>query len=183
MRSIKDWYRFFRGDADIPSLKKKGLIIGDNCSIQPRCLIDPPHCWLISIGDNVTLAPNVTILAHDASTKRVLGYTKIGLVTIGDNCFIGAGTVILPGSSIGDNCIIGAGSVVSGDIPQGKVAVGVPAKPISETDNYLAKLRDKLQESNSVFESEWTVKGGITESMKNEMREILLKSSRIGFVR
>lgn len=73
-----------------------GLKIGENCHILGECIIDPGHCWLISIGDNVTLAPRVHILAHDASTKRILGYTLIGRVTIGNNVFIGAGSIILP---------------------------------------------------------------------------------------
>lgn len=49
------------------------------------------------------------ILAHDASTKRYLGYTKIGRVLIGNNVFVGAGTIILPSVAIGNNVIIGAG--------------------------------------------------------------------------
>lgn len=55
-----------------------GLTIGKNPNIQDGVRLDPSHCWLISIGDCVTLAPNVVVLAHDASTKRKIGYTKIG---------------------------------------------------------------------------------------------------------
>ena len=67
-----------RGVTDVPSLIKKGLIIGENVFINFGCIIDESFCWLITIGDNVTLAPNVHILAHDASTKKSLGYTKMG---------------------------------------------------------------------------------------------------------
>lgn len=67
-----------RGNMDVPSLKKKGLKVGNNVFINFGCIIDESFCWLISIGDNVTLAPNVHILAHDASTKKELGYTKMG---------------------------------------------------------------------------------------------------------
>lgn len=67
-----------RGATDIPSLVKKGLTIGENVFINFGCIIDESFCWLITIGDNVTLAPNVHILAHDASTKKSLGYTKMG---------------------------------------------------------------------------------------------------------
>jgi len=67
-----------RGVTDVPTLIKKGLIIGENVFINFGCIIDESFCWLISIGNNVTLAPNVHILAHDASTKKALGYTKIG---------------------------------------------------------------------------------------------------------
>ena len=81
----------------------------------------PSHCWLISIGDNVTLAPYSQILAHDASTYNFIKYTKISDVTIGNNVFIGAGAIILPNVKIGDNVIIGAGSVVTKDIPNNSV--------------------------------------------------------------
>lgn len=43
--------------------------MGDNFHAQEGVIIDPGHCWLIEIGNNVTLAPRVHILAHDASTK------------------------------------------------------------------------------------------------------------------
>ena len=67
-----------RGTNDISTLIKKGLTVGNNVFINFGCIIDESFCWLISIGDNVTLAPRVHILAHDASTKKFLGYTKVG---------------------------------------------------------------------------------------------------------
>jgi maltose O-acetyltransferase len=67
-----------RGVTDVPSLMKKGLSVGENVFTNFGCIIDESFCWLISIGNNVTLAPNVHILAHDASTKKALGYTKMG---------------------------------------------------------------------------------------------------------
>ena len=67
-----------RGNTDVPTLVKKGLTIGENVFINFGCIIDESFCWCISIGNNVTLAPNVHILAHDASTKNELGYTKLG---------------------------------------------------------------------------------------------------------
>ena len=57
---------------------ENGLKIGTDCHVMGECIIDPGHCWLIEIGDRVTLAPRVHILAHDASTKRPLGYTALG---------------------------------------------------------------------------------------------------------
>ncbi|MEE0522134.1 MAG: DapH/DapD/GlmU-related protein [Bacteroidaceae bacterium] len=94
-----------------------GLKMGKDCHVMGECIIDPGHCWLISIGDRVTLAPRVHILAHDASTKRELGQTRLGCVSIGDDVFIGAGSIILPGIRIGNKVVIGAGSVVSRSIP------------------------------------------------------------------
>ena len=117
---------------DLERLIKDGLSVGDNFHAQEGVIIDPGHCWLIEIGNNVTLAPRVHILAHDASTKNILGYTKISNVKIGNNVFVGAGTIILPGVTIEDNVIIGAGSVVNKDIPANVVAVGNPCKVIKE---------------------------------------------------
>ena len=70
------------------------------------------------MGDNCIISTNVKILAHDASTGRfAVHYSKVGCVNIGNNCFIGSGSIVLCNVNIGDNCIIGAGSVVSKDIP------------------------------------------------------------------
>ena len=60
-------------------------------------------------------------------------------VTIGDNCWIGAGAVICPGVTIGDNSVIGAGSVVTRDIPANSVAVGNPCRVLREINE-----RDRL---------------------------------------
>lgn len=104
-------------------MKRDGLTVGKNFNIQEGCIIDPGHCWLISIGDHVTLAPRVHILAHDASTKIFLGYTKIGKVNIGNNVFIGSQTTILPNVCIEDNVIIGSNSVVTKDCKSNGVYV------------------------------------------------------------
>lgn len=53
-------------------------------------------------------------------------------VTIGRNCWLGAGVIVMPGVSIGDNSVIGAGSVVTRDIPANVVAVGVPCRVLRE---------------------------------------------------
>ena len=73
--------------------------IGKNVDII-NSYIDSGFGWLITIGDNVTIT-NATILAHDASTKKSLGYTKVGRVDIGDNVFIGYGAIVLPNTRIG----------------------------------------------------------------------------------
>lgn len=168
-----------RGEPDINVLKSMGLKVGANFSKQLGCLIDYSHCWLITIGNNVTLAHNVHILAHDASTKRYLGYSKIGRIYIGDNTFIGAGTIVLPKVKIGSNVIIGAGSVVTKDIPDNTVAAGNPAKVICSLEEYLGKQRAAMKEDN-VYDKKWTINENITDVMKEKMAEAL--ENRIGFV-
>ena len=134
-----------RGVMDIPTLVKKGLTLGDNVFINWGGCIDESFCWLITIGNNVTLAPNVHILAHDASTKKALGYTKIGKVIIGNNVFIGASSIVLPGVTVGDNVIIGAGSIVTRDIPSDCVVAGNPARIICSYSDYLKKEKERMK--------------------------------------
>jgi len=70
----------------------------------------------ISIGNHVTIGPNVVIYDHDHDYLSGAG-TICSAVAIGDNVWIGAGAIILRGSSIGRNCVIGAGSLVKSKIP------------------------------------------------------------------
>ena len=106
-----------RGFHDPAALRRQGLRLGRDVHIGPWTIIDPSHCWLIDIEDEVVIAPRVHILAHDASTDIHLRYAKIGRVRIGRRAFVGAGSIILPGTTIGDDAIIGAGSVVSARSP------------------------------------------------------------------
>jgi maltose O-acetyltransferase len=143
-------------------------------------ILDPSHCWLISIGNDVTMAPRVHILAHDASLCHHLGYARIGNVTIGNNVFIGADSVVLPNVTIGDNSIIGANSTVSRNIPSGVVAAGNPAKVICVLEEYLIKNR-KLMLDRPCFGEEYTLRKNITKEMKDEMRAAL--NNGFGFVK
>lgn len=155
-----------------------GFQMGKNCHILGECIIDPGHCWLISIGDNVTLAPRVHILAHDASTKRILGYTLIGRVTIGNNVFIGAGSIILPNVKIGNNVIIGAGSVVSRSIPDNCVALGSPVRIVCSYEEFVEKKK-KLFSQSPHYSQEYII-GNITAEKKRQMSEEL--TDKIGFI-
>lgn len=121
--------------------RKKGVTIGSGCSIFSNILT--PEAYLVTIGNNVTIAPGCIFLTHDNSVSKVLPeYTDVfGRINIGDNCFIGAGSIILPGVTIGDNCIVAAGSVVSKSHPGGAVIAGNPAKQITDIDYYREKVR------------------------------------------
>ncbi len=131
-------------------LERKGFKHGKNFDMEKGSNIDRPFCKTITCGDNVTLARNVYVLAHDASMKKKLGKTKVSSVKIGDNVFIGAGSIILPGVIIGDNVIIGAGSIVTHSIPDGEVWCGNPAHFIKKTADY---LKEKKIEMNNKKDS------------------------------
>lgn len=140
----------------INNLVNNGLKIGKNVEIIDEFFFDPSHCYLISIGDNTTICPNVRLIAHDASTKRLVDYTKIGRIEIGNNCFIGDSTIVLPNVRIGDNVIIGAGSVVTKNIPKNTIAAGNPAKVIVSMADYRGKI-ERLQKNSKVFGQEYLI--------------------------
>jgi acetyltransferase-like isoleucine patch superfamily enzyme len=90
----------------------------------------------VEIGNDVLFGPGIRIFSENhefAAADRLIRTQgeRRGRVTIGDDCWFGAGVTILAGVSIGSGCVVGAGSVVTSDIPARSVAVGVPARVIS----------------------------------------------------
>lgn len=126
-------------------LKKRGLQIGDNFQYEKNLLIDKIYPHLVSIGNNVIASANVTILAHDAGLKNIMGIVRIGHVIIGDNVFLGLGCTVLPNVKIGNNVIVGAGSIVSKDIPDNSVCAGVPARIICSMSDYKSRILDSAK--------------------------------------
>lgn len=146
-------------------LKKMFAEVGEDCYIEPPLhsnwggrhvhmgngvyanfnltLVDDTHIY---IGNNVMMGPNVVI---DSAThpirpdirKKQAQYNLP--VYIGNNVWIGAGSIILPGVHIGDNSVIGAGSVVSKDIPANVVAVGTPCRVLREINDHDMLYYDK----------------------------------------
>lgn len=95
--------------------------------------------WKITIGKGVLFGPNVTLstTGHPVHPKHRTDGMYSFPITIGDNVWIGANVIVLPGVTIGENSVIGAGSVVTKDIPANVVAFGSPCKvyrEISERD-------------------------------------------------
>lgn len=171
-------YRF-RGEYTTEKLVSMGMKVGKNFKRLKGVILDPAHCWLIEIGDNVTLAPRVHILCHDASTKQFLNYTKISRVTIGNNVFIGAATVVLPGVTIGNNVVIGANCTVTKDIPDNSVAIGSPAKVISTLDEYLDKERERMSKS-PCYGEEFTLRKNV--SMKKRIQQKNELKGKVGYI-
>ena len=99
--------------------------IGDGTYINSNLtMVDD---YTITIGKNCLLAPNVTLSTTGHPELRAMGLYSAP-ITIGDNVWIGAGTIILPGVSIGENSVIGAGSVVTRSIPANVIAFGAPCR-------------------------------------------------------
>ena len=179
MNLMKELLYRFRGDFTTEKLVSMGMKVGSNFKRLHGVILDPGHCWLIEIGDNVTLAPRVHILCHDASTKTFLNFTKIGRVTIGDNVFIGAESVVLPGVTIGNNVVIGANSTVTHDIPQNSVAVGSPARVMCSLDEYLKKERDRM-ETAPCYGENYTLRKDV--SMEKRMQQKKDLDGKIGYI-
>lgn len=136
---IKDIYRQYK----IWNLRRKGLIIGDNCRIGKSDFGSEPY--LVSIGNRVTISGNVQFITHDGGTwvfredtkyKKVI---KFGRIVVHDNSFIGFGSIILPGVSIGPNSVVAAGSLVTKDVLPNSVFAGHPAKFLMTVEEYAEK--------------------------------------------
>ena len=105
--------------------------VGRNLFINYNCTI--LDVAKVNIGDNVLIAPNVSIYTAGhplhADTRKT-GYEYGITVTIGDNVCIGGNSIIMPGVTVGCNSVIGAGSVVTKDVPDWTIVAGNPARVI-----------------------------------------------------
>lgn len=114
--------------------------------------------YLISLGNNVHIASGVKFINHDI-TALMFRYMdqnqtipgRKGTITIGNNVFVGANSLILYDVNIGNNCIIGAGSLVNKDIPDGSVAAGIPCKVIGSFEEYKKKIETKVSEEENTI--------------------------------
>ncbi len=172
--------RAYRARRRLNRLVQKGLRIGHNTHLQDGVFIDPAHCFLISIGDHCALAPNVRLIAHDASPNRSLRLTRLAPITIEARCFIGDSAVIMPGVRIGPDAIIGAGSVVTRDVPPNSVAAGNPARVLCSLEAFLAKHREKAAAGRTFGYGEYDI-GVITPERKQQMTAYL-KAGGAGYM-
>jgi len=112
----------------------KNIILGNNVLINYGCtFLDDTK---IFIGDHVMIAPGVQIITvtHSKDHLRRRDLASIHLpVKIGNDVWIGAGSIVLPGITIGDRSIIGAGSVVTRDVPPDTIFAGNPARQINKS--------------------------------------------------
>jgi maltose O-acetyltransferase len=165
--------RRIRGTTDLEALRRAGLTVGEGVFIGLGAFIDPDFCFLISIGDHSTLSINVTILAHDASTRHLLGWSRLAPVRIGSQAFLGAGSLVLPGVTIGDRSLVAAGSIVRHDVPPGTIVGGNPARVIGDVSTYIAGHQERLASTPHWPRAGWTASTGITPERIAEMRAIL----------
>ena len=146
MNPIKELLYRIRGEYTTEKLISMGMQVGKNFGRLNGVILDPSHCWLITIGDNV---------------------------------FIGAESVVLPGVTIGSNVIIGANSTVTHDIPDGMVAAGTPARVICTLEEYLNKERARMA-SAPCYGEEYTLRQNVSMEKRMEQRDAL--TGRIGYI-
>jgi len=111
------------------------ITIGNGVTMYGTAIVSYSH---VKIGDNVGIAPLVTIMDCDGHTLEGRGTDteianlKADPVIIGDGTWIGTGSLIMKGVEIGENCVIGANSVVIRSVPDGSIVLGNPARIVKQ---------------------------------------------------
>jgi acetyltransferase-like isoleucine patch superfamily enzyme len=127
--------------------------IGKGSVISFSAKLDKTNPRGVHIGEYTVVTFGAAILTHDHVNNRHRS------VHIGNNCFIGAHSIILPGVRIGDNCVVGAASVVARDLPAGSLVVGNPARVLEaniKTGHYGVRVVEQVEaqtlsrEANSI---------------------------------
>lgn len=128
-----------------------GVKVGKGCRLINVSFSSEPY--LVTLGNHVS-ATATRFETHDGGVWVFRGELPeidvVRPITVGDNVFIGYGSVILPGVTIGDNVVIGAGSIVSRDIPSNSVAAGVPCRVLKSLDDYRAGVSMRSDPTKSL---------------------------------
>lgn len=115
--------------------------IGEGTKISSKAKLDKTNPQGIHIGKYSVVTFGAAVLTHDFVNNCHRD------VHIGDNCFIGAYAIILPGVTIGNNCIVAASSLVARNIPAGSLVTGNPARIVEsnlETTRYGIRVRERI---------------------------------------
>ncbi len=134
-------------------LRRKGMRIGDNVLFTNRKTldIDLHKPSLVEIGNNVFINRGFSLLTHDYVSHVFLNIyndyvSSTGKVKIGNNVAFGRNVTVLKGCTIGDNVFVGFGSIVTKDIPPNSVVVGAPARVVCSIDEYYNKRKNLYAE-------------------------------------
>jgi len=145
----------------LAKLMGRGLKVGKNVYIMEGVEFDLDYPFLIAIGDNCRISKGVRILAHDATTFRHLGVTRLAPVRILDDTFIGERALIMPGVTIGPRTVVAAGSFVNRDFGGGAMVAGNPARAYGKYDDLLEKYEAMLSTA-TVFSREDLDRGRVS---------------------
>lgn len=147
----------FRRDP-VSAARNLGVKVGEGCRfLSASASTFGSEPYLVSIGDHVELV-DVRFVTHDGGVWVLRNeFPTIDVaapITIGDNVFIGHGTLVLPGVTIGSNVVVGARSVVTKSIPSDTVAVGVPCRTISSIDAYRDRAVSRMHPTKGMSPSD-----------------------------
>lgn len=150
VRNVKRIWYYKIKRSSVLYARALGVRIGENCQIigDPE-IIFGSEPWLIKIGNHVDITYGVEFLNHEGGlwcAREYERYEKVSTyepIVIGNNVMIGVHSLIMPGVKIGDNVIVAAHSVITKDVESGMIVSGVPAKPISNFEKFIEKLKDK----------------------------------------
>jgi hypothetical protein len=157
--------------ATVELLRARGVRIGQGCRIYTLEFSTEPY--LVSLGDRVGVSGGVKFLTHDGAAhllRRQRPMVQVlGLIEVGNDCFIGENAILLPGTRLGDGCIVGAGAVVRGDVPANSLVAGNPGrvvgraslllKRMERSDNALDTFGLPEAERRAVIERHFAAKG------------------------
>jgi acetyltransferase-like isoleucine patch superfamily enzyme len=155
------------------ALRTLGVKVGEGSRIYTRSFGGEP--WLVSIGDRVTVTAGVNFVTHDGSSwllrdEKGRRY-RCARIFVGNDVFIGANAIILPGVRIGNRVIVAAGSVVNRSIPDNCVVGGVPARFLRTFDEFerrgLATFRSEADKKGKTFREQ--VDSIVDETMAPEI--------------
>lgn len=129
-------------------LQLHGVSIGENTFINPDCIIDITRPSLVTIGSNCYLNKGLVLLTHDYVSgvmRNVFSdfLNSSGKVIIGNNVGTGYNVTILKGVTIGDNCFIAANSLVTRDMPSNVIIGGQPARVLCTLEEYYTKRKEE----------------------------------------
>ena len=144
---LQKWCAWHYPDARVRKLywRQLNVFMGEGTFANPGLLVvnTMDEAARITIADRVSIAPGVILVTDSAPTNSPLlqehpqvrdSMIKRAPIHVGDDVWIGAGAVILPGVTIGRGAIIGAGAVVTGDVAPFAVVAGVPARTLRILD-------------------------------------------------
>lgn len=117
-----------------------GVEIGKGCAIATEYWGSEP--FLISIGDNVQITSGVRFYTHGGAwvfRRLDSSFDYFGKIHVGSGSYLGNNTMIMPGVTLGENCLVGAGSVITKSFPANSVIAGNPARLISTVEDSYAK--------------------------------------------
>lgn len=178
IHSISKLYNISSSERYISFLKKQGVSIGNNVIFrEPRSTrIDLSRPCLVTIGNDVDINTHFTIMTHDFGNfvfRNLFSdyVNSSGTVSIGNNIYFGTQVTILKGVSIGDNCIIGAGSIVTKDIPANSVAAGCPCRVICTIEEYYQKRKKQGLEEAKEYIRAFRKRNGRNLYLNLELRE------------